>query len=326
MHLRIPGSENSRVYNFMDDTGANCMNIYQQDVDEIHIFDPTNPGAPGLGVMQTWVPGGSIFIPTVLLEAALFDDSSDIPAIPWTAIQVAVWAGSYTPGSAHRRLTGCWWRDMISTVSIPNGRNTLYLCEEPDDFEQGLPDFNRDLEAIPPEIIYFYPARPPPFPQLAPPLSYENNWASWTRQQRVKAVGVEHATTSTQTDEVPTSDRGTQSHGRAVQSADKGIQTRGVRTSDQGAQTMVPPPPLEFQGPPDRRRPGTIRAAPPPAQVRQGRPPIPRPSGPPPPPPPAPPAPPAPAAPAAPKRGYKRKLTRDFFSNPAEFIRSRRRR
>ncbi|KAJ5966343.1 hypothetical protein N7481_013057 [Penicillium waksmanii] len=175
LDIRIPGSTIRQPLYFLDDTGASHTHIFQEDLDLLHIQDPGHQ-APGLGWSVLNTSNGDMRAPGVLLEAALFTDQN-VQLIPWTRVNVMLYKGNQSHPQDYR-LSGIWWRHMIGVASFPDNTGRLHLGTERRDFDN-LPDFDRDRDAVAPEISYNPPSAAPPAPPLPPPLSTSTqSWAS----------------------------------------------------------------------------------------------------------------------------------------------------
>ncbi|KAJ5998579.1 hypothetical protein N7451_006389 [Penicillium sp. IBT 35674x] len=128
--VRIPGLQAWAELDFLWDTGACMMNIYQGD---LNIIMGANAGDLLGNVPGRWnaVPSvgsiimagvGGILAPAVSLvelEITMLDANRQ-RIIPWTRVQASVNPGVFTPGGTDHRLDGPWLRSLLFLGSAPD--------------------------------------------------------------------------------------------------------------------------------------------------------------------------------------------------------------
>lgn len=149
MRLRIPGIANpfaTRVWDFLDDTGASSTGIFQCDIEELQRAAQVEIKAFGQERVAT--ANGKICVPAYHLQARLLANRDSLLLIPWTDLKVWVMPGK--PTAKFRRLSGIWPRHLLYFANVPDNQGISYMCETKGELVENLPDVDA-TQANPPE-------------------------------------------------------------------------------------------------------------------------------------------------------------------------------
>lgn len=148
MRIRIPGIADpfvTRVWDFLDDTGASSTGVFQCDIQELE--NAAQVHIQAFGHERVATANGKVCVPAYHLQARLLANNDSMLLIPWTDIKVWVMPGQ--PTAKFRRLSGIWPRHLLYFADVPDNEGNLYLSDNKGELLVNLPDVNV-TQAIPP--------------------------------------------------------------------------------------------------------------------------------------------------------------------------------
>lgn len=138
---------------FIDDTGANVMGIWDSDLDElIHYDNLTGPIPLNLGDHSITTASTPIVQKSVLLEVRV---SNYGLFSKWYRMEVLVRpTPSSGPVDRTMRLSGSWWREVVYTATVPDSQRNLLACDNYWEFMGQIPDVNPEdvIPISPPKV------------------------------------------------------------------------------------------------------------------------------------------------------------------------------
>ncbi|KAJ5285781.1 hypothetical protein N7524_001087 [Penicillium chrysogenum] len=144
--LRLPGVSWFAELEFIYDTGANMMSIFEGDLNTLHgPFGATGaPRIPVIGLGSVSTGGGTVNKQYIEMEVTILDGDRQ-RMTPWTRTICALNSGDWKPGGVPR-LDGPIVRDLLYTGSAPNDLRQINIATTKS--ELNLTD--QDLVAHPP--------------------------------------------------------------------------------------------------------------------------------------------------------------------------------
>lgn len=143
---------------FRDDTGADFMTLFMEDVDEIRSgVDTTQHDVIDYGFMRNQGVSGTFISWVIGLEMKILDDM--VAGNHMTSFKVqpmVVMPRGHAPRTGFsQRLSGSWWRSALYTASAPDNNHRLYVSQTKDGLGKMLPnvDFNAALKQPTPHYI-----------------------------------------------------------------------------------------------------------------------------------------------------------------------------
>lgn len=152
LRLRVPGIADpfaTRVWDFMDDTGASATGIYACDLQELE--NAAHVKLEAFGHERIATASGKICVPAYHLQARLLADDDSVMLIPWTDLKIWVMPGQ--PTKRHPRLCGIWTHHLLYFANVPDNQGILYMCDKKSDLTDLLPDVDA-TQATPPDWDY----------------------------------------------------------------------------------------------------------------------------------------------------------------------------
>lgn len=146
--VRVPGTRGYSQFEFLDDTGASHMFMFQADLDQVQ--QSCARLALPLGDMIGHTPNGTMVHPTYRLEVNIVDADHEPILDEWVPVRVMVKPGSQQSNNMDR-LSGMWMRHVLYTATCPDNNGRLYVSKS----RNGL------FTQMPP--VDYKSARPPPF-------------------------------------------------------------------------------------------------------------------------------------------------------------------
>lgn len=148
IHLRIPGITNpfaTRVWDFIDDTGASYMGLFACDIAELEKAAEVRIQAFGHERVAT--ANGNVSLPAYHLQARLLGNNDTLQLIAWTDIKV--WISSGEPSDSIMRLSGIWPRHLLYFTNVPDNQGKVYMYDNKSELVEAMPDVDAS-QAIPP--------------------------------------------------------------------------------------------------------------------------------------------------------------------------------
>lgn len=149
MRLRVPGITDpfaTRVWEFIDDTGASSMSLYSSDIEELG--KAANVTIQAFGHERVSTANGRICGSAYHLQARLLANNNNTTLlIPWTDIKVLVIPGE--PSDKMLRLSGIWPRHLLYFVDVPDNQGISHMSDKKSELVALLPDVDA-TQAIPP--------------------------------------------------------------------------------------------------------------------------------------------------------------------------------
>ncbi|KAJ5755604.1 hypothetical protein N7533_005147 [Penicillium manginii] len=140
--LRAPGV--TGIYwsmEFLEDTGASTMSIFDTDLDQLIQFNGNPVPVPiclGDTVIQT---ASDILVEkAVIVEARV---TAGEMRTKWFTLE-AIIRQAPKKGETGFRLSGSWWREALYTASFPDSQRNLIACDNYWEFLKLVPDVNPD--------------------------------------------------------------------------------------------------------------------------------------------------------------------------------------
>ncbi|OQE30801.1 hypothetical protein PENFLA_c002G03843 [Penicillium flavigenum] len=126
--LRLPGVAWFAELDFIYDTGANMMSIFEGDLSTLlGPFGATGrPSIPLIGLGSVNTGGGTVSKQYIVMEVTILDGNRD-RMTAWTRTICALNSGDWTPGGVPR-LDGPIVRDLLYTGSAPNGLRQINIA------------------------------------------------------------------------------------------------------------------------------------------------------------------------------------------------------
>jgi hypothetical protein len=135
----MPPDNTSHSFDFLEDSGAADMLIFDEDVEYLQELDPDSRGRPHplprcLGIVTYITADGSThFILNRELEVNIWDpNKQDFVFADWESIPVAIIVGDATNAN---RLNGPWLRTRLYCATVPDQSNRLWMF----DYNPGIP-------------------------------------------------------------------------------------------------------------------------------------------------------------------------------------------
>lgn len=149
--IRLPGAQSGLAFDFLDDTGASTVHMYESDLVHLNFAAPLNtlPAPVVQSTETTNAHGTSATFPTRLLEGRVLSPNR----MPLTRfMQFYAIIQPHPPSDRPLRLSGLWWRHMLYTASFPTSRGELLVCDNHNEFVSNIPNVNAAL-AHPPIVM-----------------------------------------------------------------------------------------------------------------------------------------------------------------------------
>lgn len=141
--MRFPGHNSYAELEFLHDTGASDMSIYQDDLPAI-MGPSTSPYLQVAGYARIVTPGqeptpnNSTVLPMVSIEATMVTENEDptkerLRMTPWTRAWTTVNIGRANKALGIHRLDGPWLRHRLYMGSAPDGCDQVHVATSKSD-------------------------------------------------------------------------------------------------------------------------------------------------------------------------------------------------
>ncbi|CAI7637718.1 unnamed protein product [Penicillium pancosmium] len=158
--LRAPGV--TGIYwsmDFLEDTGANTMTIWDTDLDQLIQFNGNPVPVPiSLGETVIHTASDTVVKKSVIVEARA---TAGEMRTKWYTLEAIV-RKAPLKGETAWRLSGSWWREALYTASFPDSQRELIACDNYWEFLKLVPDVNPNdvIPISPPKRGDNVPGRP----------------------------------------------------------------------------------------------------------------------------------------------------------------------
>ncbi|CAI7601149.1 unnamed protein product [Penicillium glandicola] len=133
--VRIPGTRWYAEFDFLYDTGASIMSIYEGDILNLMGTSTVEPTVMGLNTVEM-ADGTTMTGPVVELEVTILDNERR-RMTRWVRVQCQVYRG-WSNGT--QRLDGPWLRHVLYTASAPHDNDMMWLANTYPDIMDALPN------------------------------------------------------------------------------------------------------------------------------------------------------------------------------------------
>ncbi|KAJ5829815.1 uncharacterized protein N7525_008068 [Penicillium rubens] len=133
--IRVPGTRWYADLEFVFDTGASMMTLYEGDIQNIMGTSTVEPPVMGL-TTASLVDGSTMINPVIEVEVTVLDYQRRMMT-EWVRVQCNVLRGWRDTG---HRLDGPWLRQVLYTASAPRNNDRLYIASDYPDIIGVIPD------------------------------------------------------------------------------------------------------------------------------------------------------------------------------------------
>lgn len=146
--IRVPGTRWYAELEFIYDTGAPMMTVYEGDIQNIMGTSKVEPLVMGLHT-TTIADNSTMTSPVVELEVTILDNERR-RLTRWVRIQCEVLPGWC--GTGDSRLDCPWLRRLLYTASAPRNNDQLYFASSHSDIIEVIPDTGSSRRGPAPDI------------------------------------------------------------------------------------------------------------------------------------------------------------------------------
>ncbi|KAJ5288855.1 hypothetical protein N7478_001885 [Penicillium angulare] len=140
LHIRLPGAAWYQSMEFLHDTGAATMRMFERDINDLQIGNSDPQRVPVLGSLEYRAPTGLITLPLIEVEVTLVDNG--VRLFDWVRVATAISDGRVR-GRSVPRSDGPVLRQNLYSATAPDGNGRSHFSNSYTDFLDGLPIVSR---------------------------------------------------------------------------------------------------------------------------------------------------------------------------------------